>query len=1714
MVRGRAVEIKALDVNGDVGFIEESLRAVEAAVPADSSSALAVLSSCDKALSQLLVHGTALLGAACICSASFLISGDDMRELLGEQGDRSGSGSDYGFGAGRELVVMQSNDYVLPSSSRIVVGSGSGDEMEGCSGAALEVFDARDMGKVIKGGLPALPAAFLLGQGRVAMLSIKVSDKVFGAGADGTSSSSSLSSSSYSGADSGTLVTIGAALFWLGDTANKAEKANLFSKESNYSLHASISGTLLLLARMVACSAGALLAVSAGELRGSVRLRSVLVDEVAHSIAYKTAMACVGAVLSGQCDSSSSGSASEGLRRLGYIDSLSGEVLDGLQEQLRAASRKEEYLQSRVDAVSGERAVLEEAVGGLRKHLDQLLQFISAVNDVCFMDTGEAFHHGTERASFQTLLFTVSINQQILRHVVEMICSNNLYEEFTFQLRLIACALLSHSSDHSFDEWDALTWTQRAKMLGDCCHSGKEELSRDGGRLLDDHLVVAWCLPGQRCDVSSVKGVQSWDMLREALRSSKTVIVEATNDKHKHSIQKYVPVVSGGVCAAVLQFNFDQLRISKFDAVVQSSMDFFFAQMSACMLKRSSAISSQPLGRSKQCSLVDAIEGMVVHEQMSRGEDLSSTGWLSSEDFEADVSSLIARLLGADGCFLVPVRGHEDGQYEGQLCRWEGGVVRRDAARFVSLERESIAHLLSGPLDAPQHLLQPSALGHSTITLHVLTLPVQLEAEGERRGLLVAESLLRPTLEMEVRLLAVSRILALLLSRRLSQSSHVRAASVISDLNSSVADANKVIAEKTFSATILHCHTIPELETAIETSLHAHMGLAGSALLRVHHEDVLAHGEALRASMAGIELFTAAATAVSDSAQSRPEHLAAQSLVSSTVVYHLPRGEREWSAFAYVPVAYVSGTSKGDESGVCSWVLQCRFDRASALEAFRSAGHGERVALSAARDLRQWLKTFRHKQDTELRGRSLQLIREVCQQVAAALGEVRAVQADGAIKDWDSLAAALSHAFSGRGGGPVESARLYWANLSGDQGKGGALLWETCDVQPSGAFTDTEAVNSMLTLRAYLRVGTWSVVKARGDERAFQRVLGDLCVTGRYEEVMGQGTPSPSRAASASKQLIQLELTEGAGFDSVWLSVGAGSERPAVLELRLAPRAADALDSDELAAAFGLLREATCHTIGGLLRAREESLSATASECESRLGLAQLSTLSRCLGELCAESTFSRSVDDLCLSVQSVVAELPGVHSVWLQCVDTSSGGIMYEHLCTSPAVGTALSSWQQQTPVHRTKTSALDDSDLNSLSYGMTISTLNTASPMNITKGPRRDADGTARAIEPPSRPGIEFVLECVDVAGRLVMHHMSEDELRQSTAAGRGLVGLKQGDEWDLSDLSHGLRDGVGEDDAEGSAKMVTCITSREYRHRERNVLQTLARALARRVYELHKGKQNLQVLSDKKSEAALHQRRVKETTDRMEQLESTKAALFLQYSQTLEECDGLRKRINEERDAAASTKTQHLQATAAYNDNVAELRRELARKDALLSQSIAAVQQERKLGEDKKTAVSKELERALVSEAEAEDARKKVYADLQAAETETRRKIRAYEGTIEAFRTELEMLKGLVENSDAKFHVLMTKLSSAEDELAKSRTTIATLRNDLATSTLALALCSTTSTEQVTTEVVVTEEVATTHETVVNEGIVRTEEIDDVHSERHHGKKASKTKKIMKK
>lgn len=128
------------------------------------------------------------------------------------------------------------------------------------------------------------------------------------------------------------------------------------------------------------------------------------------------------------------------------------------------------------------------------------------------------------------------------------------------------------------------------------------------------------------------------------------------------------------------------------------------------------------------------------------------------------------------------------------------------------------------------------------------------------------------------------------------------------------------------------------------------------------------------------------------------------------------------------------------------------------------------------------------------------------------------------------------------------------------------------------------------------------------------------------------------------------------------------------------------------------------------------------------------------------------------------------------------------------------------------------------------------------------------------------------------------------------------------------------------------------------------------------------------------------------------------------------------------------------------IAELKAEVARKDGLLQQSFAAIDQERRVGEEKCQALITRLERASECEREAEDARRAAYHNLNKFEKDTKKKLADADALITSLRSELSLATELVGTNDNKFRIILSKLSLAESELVAAKETIFILRREL--------------------------------------------------------------------
>jgi hypothetical protein len=89
---------------------------------------------------------------------------------------------------------------------------------------------------------------------------------------------------------------------------------------------------------------------------------------------------------------------------------------------------------------------------------------------------------------------------------------------------------------------------------------------------------------------------------------------------------------------------------------------------------------------------------------------------------------------------------------------------------------------------------------------------------------------------------------------------------------------------------------------------------------------------------------------------------------------------------------------------------------------------------------------------------------------------------------------------------------------------------------------------------------------------------------------------------------------------------------------------------------------------------------------------------------------------------------------------------------------------------------------------------------------------------------------------------------------------------------------------------------FNSKPYLETEQSLCQSIARALSRRMYELHKGVRNYHMMHEVQHEVELKQHSIAELVNRMEMLESSKAEITLKYELAQDEIDLLRKELSD--------------------------------------------------------------------------------------------------------------------------------------------------------------------------------------------------------------------------
>jgi hypothetical protein len=384
-------------------------------------------------------------------------------------------------------------------------------------------------------------------------------------------------------------------------------------------------------------------------------------------------------------------------------------------------------------------------------------------------------------------------------------------------------------------------------------------------------------------------------------------------------------------------------------------------------------------------------------------------------------------------------------------------------------------------------------------------------------------------------------------------------------------------------------------------------------------------------------------------------------------------------------------------------------------------------------------------------------------------------------------------------------------------------------------------------------------------------------------------------------------------------------------------------NAEDTKSVIHLLRETISQSLQFMQKLKIANSSLLAGECEARLTRRLLRIKSRCYNEICAEATSGYNIANLCSGVQALLVKQPGIHSVWLSCIDTINGSIMYQQLCGVQSVLSLSSDEIAPLPTQ---------SDSNKLlNLGMSAS-----AQLSPTKKSNENADIYWSTELPSGRKNTEFVLECREMAGRLVVYYLSDDELRIAAELTAKRTNYIEAKNTDMKDYALGM----GYD-----AEVLLWLTSKNevYQQLEREVFRGLCRTLARRIFELNKGQQNKQLLIDRKNDLLSHKSKLESADTDMKKLEATRDSLATQLEQSLADAANLKSRLREEQEQTAILERKHRDVQRATTATVYDLKNECARKDSLLQRALTSVQEERRLGEERREAVILDLQRGII-------------------------------------------------------------------------------------------------------------------------------------------------------
>lgn len=1610
----------------DKGFIEEALHIVSKQVD-DTYQFRKSYSVCISTMKSLMAYGRSMIGYQCFASAAYFLPLDEMLSLL--------QNKEFDFTESLQLcysngVQLAEDSFWNPVKSQNYNFSGSEAIID------VDILDAIDLeGKLIGLGKGLYSLFNATDQENVSLkvicISISLSSSAFRLD-DEVSQSTQKN------------ITIATALFWFHHESSISFE-NFLPRVSP--LDTLVEGCSEYMLRQLFLIAGSLMTFDIrSSLHSTKALKatsSLLVDEVSKRLASQSVFNYFKSIL----DSNSTGKPSnlshgyiQELRKRGYVDKDISSTLYNVEMLIIENYDTQKELRDEIEKQLSQNDDLHRLLVASQLKNTEFTEFIAAINKMCSNDAIGQFTDQDALTSDTMLqaFVLIALNNFTLQSAVKLLCDLGYHEHVTVNLRSLIISLFGNDADK-----DITSWLHRADAFVNAARSATE-LVKNGNIHQDESLVIAWCLD-QKVD-THVKGVRSWDMLSRALESTSSLVVE---DKDASSVTTYHPINNCAVLqhtfqdkaqpGASIALDFTQMLVSSMGSQMQQSESFkrlqhhhdnmFYQKWSDY---RNHILSDDPM------TLFEKLENVanLLHDNV----DATDTRLIDL------ISYRVATISGHEGTLLLPYSNDSE---EGEKF-YVGHVFNSSHDKYkISIPLEKLEPFLKKEmLNKPNLVLSESLL--STGSKYIVSLPLVIEGVGfQKVVILIAESDIRPKASSLLEMKVLSDELTVVTSKiRLRKDEVVYSQELntqISCLDQTILSQQTLLnvlerklACKSIYSDITLCKDLVDLDSLLKQKLPAVMDAYSVSLVRVtkstldnHGSIVHGEGEGATKEFNSIDGEKLAACLISNSSVVASDTELSDNItgifgiVYVPILYHLAKGNYQ-----------LSQEDALDDFDYC-WVLKSSFNDINSLNYFKdinfnSESKGDDIC-NLVQEIKRWMRSYRHKLISHFRSQTLNILGSICEQFTNGMYLMSLYQNDGYVAEVEGFAAASTQIFNISNLNNVkqyiQSARLHWfIDSSLETSVFNKALktesnWYTCDLPNSkkpivDAPTVRDAVfGSMVTvdneliydydiLQQMLRVSKWN--------KRLSLIPNDL-----------QSTVQDSKGFIYKSSIDK----DDEPSPSLFISVG-NSQQPMVFQIILSKGSRLMANAEDTKSVVHLLRETISQSLVFMQKLKLANGSLLAGECEARLTRRLLRIKSRCYNEICAEATSGYNISTLCSGVQALLVKQPGVHSVWLSCIDTLNGSIMYQQLCGVQSV-LSLSN-DDISPV-------TIQSDSNTfVSLGISSSTKLSPSKKN-----NDNTDIYWSTDLPSGRKNHEFVLECREMAGRLVIYYLTDDELRAASDLTAKRTNYVEAKNIDMKDYTLGM--GY---DAEILQWLIT--KSDVYQQLEREVIRGLCRTLARRIFELNKGQQNKQLLIDRKNDLLSHKTKLENAEVDIKKLEQTKESLVIQLEQSLADAANLKSRLRDEQEQSAILERKNRDVQRSTSATLYDLRNECARKDALLQRSLIAVQEERKLGEERREAVILDLQRALDGERSAETARRQAYLELKTLEKQCQKQASSNDMLVKSLQRDVEILtekeRASTDAYEKRLTVLLNKLRDAEEEVLSSRQLIKQLRKEL--------------------------------------------------------------------